>query len=95
MCAISRPPNVLTYTKPTAEAKGLFGGVLSAARIARRSKDGLATFERARQGTRWDGTGSGPLLALESSRLGSRYRTGAAACNEALHLSARASRAAA
>jgi hypothetical protein len=76
MSATSRPPKVLNYTQPGAEAKGFFGGVPSAARIARRSKKGLATFKRAGRGTRLDGTGSGPLLKLETSRLGSRYRTG-------------------
>jgi hypothetical protein len=34
MSATSRPPKVLNYTEPSAEAKELFGGVLSAARIA-------------------------------------------------------------
>jgi hypothetical protein len=88
MSATSRPPNVLNYTKPGAEAKGLFGGVLSAARIARRSKKGLATFKRA-------GRGRGG-----TERVPGRFPTWrvlawaiaivpGAACNEALNLSRR------
>jgi hypothetical protein len=88
MSATSRPPKVLNYTEPSAEAKELFGGVLSAARIARRSKNGLVTFKRP-------GRGRGG-----TERIPGRFPTWrvlnwavatvpGAACNEALNLSRR------